>query len=77
MGAIFRETDLDHLSQAISGDFHAIVIVAIQEHHAILRNDIEQTAEAELDFVEIAKDVRVIKLDVVHDDQFRQVMNKF
>src|SRR5437762_12913867 len=41
LGTILREADLDYLRQAIFGDFHTIGIVAIQEHHSILRNDIE------------------------------------
>src|SRR5436309_14308341 len=32
---IFREADLDHLSKAIPRDFHAVVIVAIQQDHAV------------------------------------------
>src|SRR5438034_4909285 len=67
LGAIVRKADLNHLRETIFCDFHAIGIVAIHEHHAILRNDIEQTPEAELDFIEVAEDVRVIKLDVVYD----------
>src|SRR5207253_5114023 len=43
----------------------------------ILRNDIEQTPEAKLDFIEVVEDVSVIELDVVYDQQFRQVMHKF
>ena len=39
--AIFGEADLDHLRQAIFGDFYALGIITIQEHHSILRNDIE------------------------------------
>src|SRR5213079_2403406 len=66
LGTILREADLDYLRQAIFGDFHTIGIVAIQEHHSILRNDIEKSPETELDFVEILKDVRVIELDVVY-----------
>src|SRR6266478_9522475 len=41
LGAILREADLDHLCQAIFGHFNTIGIVTIQEHHSILRNDIE------------------------------------
>ena len=74
--AIFREADLDHLRQAISGDFHAIRIVAVQQHHAILRNNVEQATEAELDLVEILEDVRVVELNIINDHQLRQVMDK-
>ena len=74
--AIFRETDLDHLRQAIFGHLDAIGIVAVQQHHSILRNNVEQTPEAQLDFIEILEDVRVIELDVVYDHEFREVMNK-
>src|SRR5206468_11458366 len=75
--AIFGEADLDHLRQAILCDLDAIWIIAIQKHHSILRNDVEQTPKAELDFIEILEDVRMIKLDVVYDQQFRQIMNEF
>src|SRR5207249_11482995 len=77
LGAILREANLDHLRQAILCNLDAIGIVAIHEHHSILRNDIEQAPEAELDFVEIFKDVCVIEFDVVYDHQLRQVMNEF
>jgi hypothetical protein len=33
--------------------------------------------KAQLDFIEVLEDIRVIKLDVVYDQQLRQVMNKF
>src|SRR4029077_19276813 len=75
--AILRETNLNHLCKAILCHLDAIGIVAIHQHHAVSRNDIEQTPKAELDFIEVVEDIRVIKLDVVYDQQLRQVMNKF
>src|SRR5207302_1813106 len=56
---------------------HGVPVVAIQNDHAVLRNDVKQPPKAELDFFEIVEDVRMIKLDVVYDHQFRQVMNEF
>ena len=77
LGAIVRKADLNQLRETILCDFYAIGIIAIHQHHAILRNYIEQTPEAELDFIEVVKDVRVIELDVVYDQQFRQIMYEF
>src|SRR5205814_868644 len=54
----------------------AIRIVAIQEDHAVLRHDVEEPAETELDLVEVIEDVGVIELDVIHDQQFREVMDE-
>ena len=76
LGAILRETHLNHLGKAILCHFHAVGIVSIQHYHPVLRNDIEQTPEGELDFIEVVEDVRMIELDVVHNQKFRQVMNK-
>ena len=75
--AILRETHLNHLRETILCHLDAIGIVAVDQHHAVLRNDIEQTPEAQLDFIEVVENVRVIELDVVYDQQLRQVMNKF
>ena len=75
--AILRETHFNHLCKTISCDLNAISIVAIHQHHAVARNDVEQTPKAELDLIEVVEDIRVIKLDVVYDQQLRQVMNKF
>ena len=76
MRAVFRETDLDYLRQAIFGDLNGIRIIAVHDDHAALRNDIQQAPKAELDLIEIVEDIRVIELDVVHDHEFRQVMNE-
>src|ERR1017187_5293006 len=47
--AVFGKADLDHLRAAILADFHAVRIVAVQQHHAVLRHDVEQTPEAQFD----------------------------
>jgi len=65
------------LGKTIFGNLHAVWIIAIQQHHAVLRYDVEQTAEAQFDLREIVKDVGMIELDVVHDQQFGQVVNEF
>src|SRR5207249_214194 len=75
--AILREPHLNHLCKTIFCHLDAIGIVAIHQHHAVPRNDVEQTPKAELDFIEVVEDIRVIKLNVVYDQQLRQVMNKF
>ncbi len=77
MGAILREPHLNHLCKTIFCHFDAIWIVAVDQHHAIPGNDVEQTPETQLDFIEVVEDVRMIELDVVYDQQLRQVMNKF
>src|SRR4030095_2073532 len=67
LGAILREADFNHRRQAISCDFHAIRIVAIEQHHAILRNNIKQSPKTELDFTQVVEDVGVIEFDVIYD----------
>src|SRR4029077_18611358 len=76
LGAVLRETDLDHLGQAILGDFNAIVVVAINQHHSVLRDDVEQPLKAQFDVVDVVENVGVIELDVVHDHELGQVMNE-
>ncbi len=39
------------------------------QYYAFTGNNVKQAAEGGLDFVEIAVDVGVVELDVVHDDQ--------
>src|ERR1051326_1640659 len=74
--AIFGEPDLDHLRAAISRDFDTVVVVAVDQDHSVFRHDVEQALKTELDLVDVAKDVGVIELDIVHDHQFGQVMNE-
>src|SRR5947209_18285389 len=76
MPTILRESDVDRLCRTIFREIHAIGVGAVQHHHAILKNDSEQTPKAKLDFIEIVEDVGMIKLDIVYDHRFRQVMNK-
>src|SRR3954463_4194999 len=76
LGTVLRETHFNHLRQAISGDLNRIRIIAVHHDHTVLRNDIQQAAKAELYLIEIVEDIRVIELDVVHDDELRQVMNE-
>ena len=52
------------------------MIVAIQQDHSVLRNNVEQTPETQFDLIEIVEDVGVIELDVVYNHQFRQVVNE-
>src|SRR4030095_10779306 len=73
LGAVLREADFNHWCLAISCNFHAIRIVTIEQYHAVLRNDIKQSPETELDFSEIVEDVGVIEFDIIYDQQFRQV----
>src|SRR6202035_140644 len=49
--AIFGKTDLDHLRETIFGDFDAIVVVAVNEHHSVWRTDVEQPPKTELNLV--------------------------
>ena len=64
---VLRKTDLDHLRQTILCDLDTVVIVAINQDHSVLRNDVEQPLKAELDLVEVLENVGVIELDVVYD----------
>ena len=41
------------------------------------RYNIHKTAETEFDFIEVGKDIGVVKLDVVDDDGLRKVMKEF
>ncbi len=74
--AFGEKTDLHELRAAMLGDVDAVLVVAVDQHHAILRHDVEQAAEAQLDGVEIGKDIGVVELDVVHHDEFRQVVEE-
>src|SRR4026207_1796883 len=53
--AILRETHFNHLCKTVSCHLDAIGIVAIYQHHTVPRNDVEQTPEAELDFIEVVE----------------------
>ena len=68
--------DLRHQGLHLPRDVDAIRVVAVQQDHPVLRHDVEQPPEAKLDLIEVVEDIRVIELDVVHDQQFRQVMDE-
>ena len=52
------------------------MVVPIQKHHAVLGHDVEETPKTQFDLIQIFENVGVIELNVVHDQQFRQVMNE-
>ena len=58
-------------------DVEAVLLVAIDVGHAAARDDVEQAAEGEFDFVEVVIDVGVVELDVVDDDALGQVVEEF
>ena len=58
------------------GDFEAVGVIAVDEGHAVARDDVEQAAEGEFDLVERVVDVRVVELDVVDDDALGQVVEE-
>ena len=74
--AIFRKPDLHHGRERFIRHLDAIWIITVQQHHSILRHDPEQMPKAGFDLIEIAKDVGVVELDVVHDQQLGQVMQE-
>ena len=75
--AVWGEADFHDCRPAVFGDIATVCIVAVDQHHALGGDHIQQSAEAEFDFVQIAEDVSVIELEVVYDDQFREVMEEF
>ena len=77
VAGILGKTDLHDGRGTVFRNVHAIRIVGIQQDHAFARHDIEQPAKARLDLLEVAIDIRMIELDVVHDDEFGKVVDKF
>ena len=76
LSAIGRKADLHDGCKAVLRDFDAVRIVAVQQDHPILRHNVQQSSKAQFDLVEIVKNIRVIELDIIYDQQFRQVMNE-
>src|SRR5262249_50620516 len=74
--AVFRKTDLDHRRKTVARDLNVVWIVAIEQDHSVLRNDVNQAPETEFDRVEIGKNVRVIELDVVDHQQLGEIVNE-
>ena len=75
--AVLRKSDLNDRGGAVFCDIEAVRVVAIDQHHAFGGDDVEQAAEARLDLVEVAVDVGVVELDVVHDHEFGEVVDEF
>ena len=74
--AVLAEADGGDRAGGFFRDIEAVLLVAIDEGHAAARDDVEQPAEGEFDFVEVVINVRVVELDVVHDDAFREVVEE-
>ena len=76
VSGIRRKSDFDNRGRARFRDVEAIGIIAIEKHHAFGGDDVQQAAEAGFYFIEVAVDVSVVELDVVHDHKLGQVVNK-
>ncbi len=74
--AVFPETDGGDGTRGGGGDVETVRFVAIDEGVTLARDDVEQAAEGELDLVERVVNVRVVELDVVHDDALGQVVEE-
>src|ERR1700692_155892 len=77
VGGVFLETHGKNLAERVRHDFCAVQIIRIDENTSLTRHDVHQASEAELDFVEAGKDIGVVKLDIIDDDGFGEVMKKF
>ena len=69
--AIFREADLHNRCWTFLGGIDAIGIIPVEQDHALGWHNVQHSAEAGFDFVEVAVDVRMVELDVVYNDEFR------
>ena len=77
MGGVFLETDSENLAERLRHHFRAVRVIGIDENRSSARHNIHQTPEAELDFVEVWKDIGVVKLDIIDDDGLGKVMKEF
>ena len=75
--AIFREAHLHNRCRTFLGGIEAVWIVTVEQNHALGWHNVQHSAETGLDLVEVAVDVCMVELDVVHDDEFRQVVDEF
>src|SRR4051812_7555813 len=74
--AIWRKSDFDQRRKPFLCHLYAVRVIGVEQNHSILRHDIDQAPEAELDFVEVAKNIGVIELDIVYDQQLGEIMNE-
>ena len=70
VAAIRREADLHNWRRTFLSGIDAIWIVTVEQNHAFGWHDVQQAAEAGLDLIEVAVDVCMVELDVIHDDEF-------
>ncbi len=57
-------------------DLDAVGVVAVEQDHPVLRDEIDEAPEAHLDLLQVAEDIGVVELDVVQDEQLGQVMQE-
>ena len=76
IAGIGRKTDLEHGGGTFLGQRAAVRVVSIEENHAFARHDLHEAAEAGHHVLEVAEDIRVVELDVVHDEQLGQVVDE-
>ena len=74
---IGRKANLEHRCRTLLGQRAAIRIIAIEQNHPLARHDLDEAAEAGHDVLEVAEDIRVVELDIVHDEQLGQVVDEF
>ncbi len=57
-------------------DIEAILIIAVEEHETVFRNEADHVPEGAFDRLEVVEDIGVIELDIVHDRNFGEVVDE-
>ena len=77
VAAIGRKADPHNWRRTFLSGVDAIGVVAIQQNHAFGWHNIQKAAKAGLDLLKVAVDASMVELDVVNNDELRQVVDKF
>lgn len=74
---IYTDADFDDGAWGGGGDVAGIWVIAVDEGDAVAGDDVEKSAEAEFDFLDVLVDVGVVEFDVVDDDALGKVVEEF
>ena len=74
--AMLAEADGQLLGKRAGDHVGAVGVVGVVENDPVARHDVDHPPEAQLDLVHVLVDVGVVELDVVDDEQFRQVVDE-
>ena len=75
-GAVFPEADAGEWAGRVLGDVEAVLLVAVDEGVTTARDNVEQAAEGELNFVQIVINVRMVEFDIVDHNALGQIMKE-